>query len=114
MKKCAKCKHLFGRFGAWVGCELTNKEIKHPYLTKCPRYESCRQIKISKNKYGDTRHAPKGTTFKQFHKANVEPIEDALTYSDIKRWYIHNNHLKKEFSLQAISIDSSSQRAERQ
>ena len=46
MKKCANCKNLYGRFGAWVGCELTKKEIKHPYLSKCPHYESCKKIKI--------------------------------------------------------------------
>lgn len=83
MKKCAKCKHLYGRFGAWVGCELTNKEIKHPYLSKCQNYESYKKIKISKNSYGDTRHAPKDTTFKQFHKANVEHIEDVKS---VMKW----------------------------
>lgn len=40
-------------------------------------------IKISKNKYGDTRHAPKDTTFEQFHKANIEHIEDV---KNVMKW----------------------------
>lgn len=42
MKKCANCKHLYGRWGAWLGCELNHEEVKHPYFMggkKCPCYE---------------------------------------------------------------------------
>lgn len=60
MKKCANCKHLYGRWGAWLGCELNDKEIKHPYLVggkKCPCYEKYIKEKTKfeypKNKKGE-------------------------------------------------------------
>ena len=34
------------------------------------------KIKLKHNPYGDSRHAPKNTTFKQFHSANISHIKD--------------------------------------
>lgn len=34
------------------------------------------KIKIKKDAHGDSRHAPKDTTFEQFHEANLSHIKD--------------------------------------
>ena len=34
------------------------------------------KVKITKNTHGDSRHAPKDTTFEQFHQANLSHIKD--------------------------------------
>ncbi len=34
------------------------------------------KIKIKKDSHGDSRHAPKDTTFEQFHEANISHIKD--------------------------------------
>ena len=34
------------------------------------------KIKLKKDPHGDSRHAPKDTTYEQFHEANVSHISD--------------------------------------
>jgi len=34
------------------------------------------KIKLKHDPHGDSRHAPKDTTFEQFHEANVSHIHD--------------------------------------
>jgi hypothetical protein len=34
------------------------------------------KIKLKRNPHGDSRHAPKDTTFEQFHEANISHIHD--------------------------------------
>lgn len=54
MKNCYNCKYLYGRFGAWLGCELNGKEIKHPHLMggkKCSCYEKREKKKKERFEY---------------------------------------------------------------
>lgn len=59
-------------------------------------------IFIRKNPYGDSRHAPKDTTYHQFHRANVCHIEDIRNVLDFLARKLSNNadnhdHTKLEY-----------------
>ena len=46
------------------------------------------KIKITKCTYGDSRHAPKNTTFEQFHLANINHIKDVHNVMSMLSLYL--------------------------
>ena len=50
--------------------------------------ESKKKIKIIKDPHGDSRHAPKDTTFEQFHQANLSHINDVKQVMNLLGNYI--------------------------